>query len=492
MHYQNPILFGDYSDPDVIRVGEDFYMVSSSFTYVPGLPVLHSRDLVHWELIGYAAERLPFDRYVRPAHRCGLWAPAIRYHQGQFYIYACMPDEGLLAFTAADPAGKWECHVVKEVCGWIDPCPLFDEDGRAWLIHGFAASRCGINNLLYIHEMSADGLRILDKGRLVYNGADHGDETVEGPKLYRREGTYWILCPAGGVAHGYQLALRASSVFGPYERRVVLRQGNTPVNGPHQGGWVTDGRGGDWFIHFQDIGPYGRVPHLQPVRWRDGWPEMGRGGEPVPEGEVPLPAFDGMIPESDDFREGLGRQWQWQANPDPAWFEMLRPGLRLHAAPAENPYHAGAFLSQIMQRRDFDMEVRMKLCLREGDEAGIGMIGRTWHAAAVSGGQLLLRRGEASDPEWRKRETVRETLLEQVPWPAEEILLQMRVRQGRGCFFYGLQTESLRPLGDWFPLSPGGWTAARPGLFCLNRQGRPGGWADIRYVHIYSTISPGR
>ena len=280
MRYTNPILYGDYSDPDVVRVGEDFYMISSSFTYIPGLPVLHSKDLVHWELIGYAARRLPFARYDKPAHKSGIWAPSLRYHNGTFYIYVCMPDEGLFAFTTKDPAGEWECHYVKDVTGWIDPCPLFDDDGRAWLVHGFAASRAGINNVLYVHKLSPDGLTVLDKGKMVYDGADHNDITVEGPKAYKRDGVYWILCPAGSVRPGYQLALRAENIYGPYERRVVLSQGNTPINGPHQGGWVNDGHGMDWFIHFQDMDAYGRVTHLQPVDWSDGWPVMGNGGEP--------------------------------------------------------------------------------------------------------------------------------------------------------------------------------------------------------------------
>ena len=253
MHYQNPILLGDYSDPDVVRVGQDFYMTSSSFTYLPGLPILHSRDLVHWEQIGYAAARLPFARYDQPAHKCGTWAPSIRWHHGRFYVYVCLPDEGLLAFTAEDPAGSWECHYVKDVCGWIDPCPLFASDGSVWLVHALAASRIGINNMLMIHRMTDDGLQVLDKGVLVYDGHSHGDVTVEGPKIYERNGMYWILCPAGGVKDGYQLALRSSKIEGPYERKVVLKQGRTGINGPHQGGWVQDPQGHDWFLHFQDF-----------------------------------------------------------------------------------------------------------------------------------------------------------------------------------------------------------------------------------------------
>ena len=484
MRYTNPILYGDYSDPDVIRKGEDFYMTSSSFTYIPGLPVLHSRDLAHWELIGYAARRLPFARYDQPAHKCGVWAPSLRYHNGTFYIYVCMPDEGLFAFTARDPAGEWECHYVKDVTGWIDPCPLFDEDGQVWLVHGFAASRAGINNVLYVHKMSADGLTVLDNGRMVYDGADHKDLTVEGPKAYKRDGMYWILCPAGGVKTGYQLALRSKNIYGPYERRVVLCQGSTPVNGPHQGGWVNDGHGNDWFIHFQDRDAYGRITHLQPVDWSDGWPVMGKKGSPSPGGQIDLPPFSAKIPTSDDFQKGLGIQWQWQANPDPDWYTELKPGLRLYAAPAESLFHAGNFLSQLMQSHDFDMDARFKIHPRDGDMAGLGMMGYTYYYIALSQGKVNLKTGKATEISRWVKEQVTETLLSQALWPSAEILLRMRVRRGNVSFFYGDGPHSLLPLGGEYPMACGGWTGARPGLFALNTLGCRGGFADVSYVKI--------
>ncbi len=482
MKYQNPILMGDYSDPDVIRVGEDFYMISSSFTYLPGIPVLHSRDLAHWELIGYAASHLPFERYRRPAHRCGTWAPSLRYHNGMFHVYVCLPDEGLFVFTAKDPAARWDCHWIKDVSGWIDPCPLFDDDGKAWLVHGFAASRCGINNILYAHEMSPDGLRILDKGVQVYSGRDHGDITVEGPKWYKRDGVYWIFCPAGGVKPGYQLAMRSDHVLGPYEPRVVLRQGSSPVNGPHQGAWFDDGKGRDWFIHFQDLGVYGRVPHLQPVEWREGWPIMGREGEPVPGGDTGLPCSPASIPVSDDFRQGLGLQWQWQANPDPAWFLEKKPGLRLYAAPADTMYRAGQFLSQMMQACDFDLEVSLELSLHPGDAAGIGMMGFPYHALTVEEGKIRLVRGEIGEYGRFIPETVREIPLAEKELTADRLKLRMSVRQEEMTFSFVLPGQAWEPVGGSCPMAAGGWTAARPGLFCLNRHGMYGGYADIESV----------
>ncbi len=484
MQYTNPILYGDYSDPDVIRVGEDFYMISSSFTYLPGIPVLRSRDLVHWALIGYAAEALPFPRYARPAHGKGAWAPSIRWHNGLFYVYVCLPDEGLLCFTAADPAGKWQCHYVKDVVGWIDPCPLFDADGRVYLVHGLAASRAGINNMLFVHAMSGDGLQVMDKGRMVYDGADHGDITVEGPKFYRRRGEYWILCPAGGVKTGYQLALRARGPLGPYERRVVLSQGASPVNGPHQGGWVEDGRGGDWFIHFQDVGPYGRVPHLQRVDWADGWPMMGDRGTPVMAGDTLLPPYDGQIPASDVFLDGPGLQWQWQANPDPKWSAALRPGLRLYSYPAESVYEAGHFLSQLMQHRNFDFDVRLRLHPQAGDRAGVALMGRVWYELSLDGQQSTLLRGEAEEGDRWSKDQVRQEILCQMEYPRDEALLRLRIREGRAGFFIGEDEASLRPVGETYPMLPGGWTGARPGIFARNTRGHGGGYADFAFVRV--------
>ena len=485
MKYTNPILYGDFSDPDVIRVGVDFYMVSSSFTYLPGLPVLHSRDLVHWELLGYAAARLPFERYDRPCHRCGTWAPSIRHHNGLFYVYVCLPDEGLFAFTAQDPAGEWECHHVHDVCGWIDPCPLFDDDGRAYLVHGFAASRCGINNILYLHEMSPDGLKILDKGRLIYSGAEHGDVTVEGPKIYKRQGQYWILCPAGGVTEGYQLALRADGVGGPYARRVCLAQGSTDVNGPHQGGWVDDGRGGDWFIHFQDKGPYGRVTHLQRVDWSDGWPLMGNGGEPETGGDTGLEPFEGKLRMSDDFRTGLGLQWQWQANPNRAWYTETRPGVRLYAQPSDDLFHAGQFLSQNMLAYRFDMEARFELHDQSGDVCGMGMMGYTYHYIALRDGRVALVEGQAQPVNRWHPEKVTERTLAAIPWEGRQVIFRMRAVDGMVCFFCRYPSREWMAVGEKYPMTCGGWTGARPGIFCMNQEGHSGGWADVPHVYVY-------
>ena len=484
VRYTNPILFGDYSDPDVIRVGDDFYMVSSSFTYLPGIPVLHSRDLVHWEIIGHAAHSLPFSRYDRPAHKCGTWAPSIRWHHGMFYVFVCLPDEGLLAFTAQDPAGRWECHYVKDVTGWIDPCPFFDDDGQVWLVHGFAASRAGINNILYLHRMSSDALRVLDKGRVIFDGTPHGDHTIEGPKVYKRDGVYWIFCPAGGVEAGYQLALRSENLAGPYERRIVLSQGKSRVNGPHQGGLVDDGQGRDWFIHFQHVNAYGRVPHLQPVEWADGWPVVGKKGTPVPGGQLDLPPFSAEIPMSDRFEDGIGLQWQWQANPNCGWYADLKPGLRLFAHPAENPFSAGNFLSQLMQYQNFDMDVQFAVHGQDGDQCGVAMMGYTYYSLTLGGGRVVLKSGIAQEVNRWVPMRIAETSIAEMTWLSSRILFRMRVNRGNVSFFYGEGQQSLKPIGGEYPMACGGWTGARPGLFNINTLGCQGGWADVAQVTV--------
>ncbi len=307
--FQNPILFADYSDPDVIRVGDTFYMTASSFNYTPGLPILVSKDLVNWQLVNYALDNIPEERYGIPRHSEGVWAPAIRFHEGMFYIYYGMPDEGYFVVRTKDPLGKWENPVcILEGKGLIDPCPFWDEDGRAYVIHGYAKSRIGFKSILGIFEMSPDGLSAISEDHFVFDGNDpeHPAVTIEGPKVYKRDGFYYILAPAGGVRQGYQVALRSKNIFGPYEIRTVMHQGSTVINGPHQGGLVDTKSGQEWFIHFQDRGLYGRICHLQPVLWRDGWPVIGVNpdengcGEPVYEMNKPVVPVGGALAAGTD------------------------------------------------------------------------------------------------------------------------------------------------------------------------------------------------
>ena len=236
--YTNPVLHSDFSDPDVVRVGEDYYMTASSFTCSPGLPILHSKDLVNWELVNYALQKqVPLEVFDKPQHGKGVWAPCIRFHKGEYYIYYPDPDFGIYMIKTKDPKGAWsEPVLVKGGKGLIDPTPLWDDDGKVYLAYAFAGSRAGIKSLLVVCSMNAEGTKTNDDEVIIIDG--HKEEsTIEGPKFYKRNGYYYIFAPAGGVPTGWQTILRSKSVFGPYEKKKVLHQGNTEINGPHQGAW---------------------------------------------------------------------------------------------------------------------------------------------------------------------------------------------------------------------------------------------------------------
>ncbi len=318
--FANPVLHADYSDPDVVRVGDDYWMTASSFGHVPGLPILHSRDLVNWTLVGHALPRLvPEEVFRVPQHGKGVWAPAIRHHAGRFWIYYPDPDFGIYVTTAVDPRGAWSPpSLVLPGKGLIDPCPLWDDDGSVWLVHAWARSRAGFNNVITLRRLTADGLAAADDGGVVIVDGNElpGYSTLEGPKLYKRRGEYLLFAPAGGVATGWQSVFRARDIRGPYRSRIVLDQGRSAVNGPHQGAWVDTPAGAtpgeDWFLHFQDKGPYGRIVHLEPMTWsEDGWPIIGWDpdgngrGEPVTRWRKPaLPPQPAAAPPTSDELDG--------------------------------------------------------------------------------------------------------------------------------------------------------------------------------------------
>ena len=323
-NFRNPILCADYSDPDVIRHDDDFFLIASSFNCTPALPILHSHDLVNWSIIGHAMNNLPAARFSQVQPGCGVWAPSIRFHAGKFFIFFPMPDEGIYMLTADHPAGPWsQPHLVQAGKGLIDPCPIWDDDGNAYLVHAYAFSRSGIRHRLRICPMASDGSQLLGEGKIVFEDPHH-HPTIEGPKFYKRNGFYYILAPAGGVANGWQLALRSRHIYGPYEEKTVLERGSTPINGPHQGALVDAPDGASWFVHFQEHLPYGRIVHLQPVRWENDWPMMGIDrdnngiGEPVGIFRKPVAHANSspLLPQtSDEFDQPkLGFQWQWQAN----------------------------------------------------------------------------------------------------------------------------------------------------------------------------------
>ena len=502
--YRNPVLHADYSDPDAIRVGEDYWMTSSSFGHTPGLPILHSRDLVNWTLVNHALPvQVPEKHFETPRHGEGVWAPAIRHHDGKFWIFYPDPDFGLYVITATDPRGAWsKPHLLIAGKGLIDPCPLWDDDGRAWLIHGWAKSRSGIKNRLTLHEMSPDGRRLLDEGKVVIDGDQmSGWTTIEGPKFYKRDGYYFIFAPAGGVAQGYQAVFRARDIQGPYENRVVLAQGDTPVNGPHQGAWVETPQGEHWFFHFQEIEAHGRVVHMQPMRWReDGWPVMGDDadgdgtGKPVLRHAKPaLPAQPVAVPAtSDRFAAGRpGLQWQWQGNPSADWIVAppagsTHDGLRLRAASARDEkslWLAANLLMQKFPAPTFSAEVTLTLdgvVGAAGERAGLIVFGYDY-------GWIGLRRDATGGVELVHASCARadkggeETVTATAPWRKDRALrLRVTVAADRTVrFAYREAVDTggeFTAFGAPFLASSSRWVGAKVGVFASSPVGtaRPG------------------
>jgi len=359
--YKNPIINADYSDPDAIRVGDNFYLISSSFEDVPGLPILQSKDLVNWTIIGHALKRQPpFEHFSIPRHGEGVWAPSIRYHNNEFYIYYPDPDFGIYLTKAKNITGPWSDPVLVEAGkGLIDPCPLWDDDGQGYLVHAFAGSRAGIKSIIVVKKLNKDGTKVMDEGILVYDGHET-DPTIEGPKFYKRNGYYYVFASAGGVPTGWQLVLRSKNVYRPYERKVVMDQGSSTTNGPHQGAWVTTQTGEDWFLHFQDKDAYGRVVHLQPMIWKNDWPVIGVDkdgdgkGEPVLNYKKPGvgKTYSIQAPaESDEFNTNIvGLQWQWMANPKATWyfFNPSKGYLRLFSAHMRPP--CASMMDRLIER----------------------------------------------------------------------------------------------------------------------------------------------
>lgn len=500
--YKNPIIHADYSDPDVIRVGEDFYMTASSFNAVPGLPILHSRDLVNWRIINHVfREQEPADIFKQPQHGGGVWAPSIRYHDGEFYIFYPDPDIGIYMTKAKDPAGEWsQPLLIKRAKGWIDPCPLWDDDGRAYLVSAFAGSRAGVKSVLVVSRMSPDGTGILDDGVMVFDGhAAH--PTVEGPKFYKLNGYYYIFAPAGGVPTGWQLVLRSKNVYGPYEEKIVLAQGKTPVNGPHQGALVDTPTGEWWFIHFQDRGPYGRIVHLQPTVWKNGFPVIGSDpdndgtGEPVARYKKPNVGRSYSIETPQDTDEfggsSLGPQWQWHANPEPTWaFPFPQYGfLRMYSAQlpngSKNLWDLPNLLLQKFPAEEFKATAKVRFDPRvDGERFGLAVMGIDYSYLGVTdnGGKLYLAQAIAKDADKGTAET------ESRPTPllTKELYLRVRVDKDAVCTFsYSIDGIKYDPVGTPFKAREGRWIGAKVGFF-FNRPAKfnDAGSADIDWFRF--------
>ncbi len=500
--YKNPVIYADYSDPDVIRAGEDFFMVSSSFNCVPGLPVLHSRDLVNWKIVNHVFDRLnPEEVFSVPRHGNGCWAPSLRYHQGTYYVFFGDPDFGIYMSKTTDPLGDWSpLELIHKARGWIDPSPLWDDDGNAYLVHAFAGSRSGRKSILVVHRMKPDGSGLTGKGVLVFDG--HEDHpTIEGPKFYKRNGYYYIFAPAGGVKPGWQTVLRSDDPFGPYEIRTVMHQGNTPVNGPHQGGWVELNSGEGWFLHFQDQDAYGRVVHLNPVTWSEDWPLIGIDvnddgiGEPVStyrKPDVESPSKPAVPQTSDEFNSlEPGLQWQWHANPESEWMFPAGPlgFMRLYCQllPEDhvNHWETPHLFLQKFPAPVFKATAKLHFNgHQDGDRTGLMVMGTDYAYIAIE---------KENDGSWIKKwvcmnapDGEKEWLEARQKAESDQIYLRLEVRKGAKCqFSFSFDGKEFRILGEEFQARPGRWIGAKVGLFASSKiLTNDTGYADYDWFRI--------
>lgn len=512
--YTNPVINADYSDPDVCVVGEDYYLTASSFNCIPGLPILHSKDLVNWEIVGHAVKELePKQEFDRPSHGNGIWAPSIRYHNGEFYIYWGDPDHGVFMVKAKDPAGEWS----KPLCvipgkGLIDTTPLWDDDGRCYLVNAYANSRSRFASVIAICELSADGTKPIGNPVIIYDGNGTESRTCEGPKIYKRDGWYWVMFPAGGVPTGFQVAMRSKNPFGPYESKVVLAQGKTKINGPHQGAWVHTKFGEDWFLHFQDKEAYGRVVHLQPVTWKDNWPVMGVDkdgdycGEPVTTYRKPKTSGKVQVvnpAESDEFSDTrLGLQWQWHANYNetfgmPTAFGSYRVYTHKVSEKFQNLWEVPNLLLQKTPADKFTATTKIRFTSKDQNQTGgLLMMGLDYSGLVVkrvgNDFQLLQISCKSADKGKPQTEqliaTLKPTAVDQIdyqPGTHIDIYMRMSVNDGKMHFSYSLDGKKYTKCGTEFTMREGKWIGAKIGFVAYEPgQKTNRGWIDADWFRV--------
>ena len=522
--YTNPVINADYSDPDVCvgASGEDYYMTASSFQCAPGLPILHSKDLVNREIVGYALKELytgdaeKVQHFSSPQHGAGVWAPSIRFHNGWYYIYWGDPDYGVYMVKTQHPEGEWEAPVcVIAGKGYIDTTPLWDDDGRCYLVNGWANSRSKFASVLTVREMSADGTRPIGQPVIVFDGNGTANRTCEGPKFYKRDGWYWIMCPAGGVPEGFQLAMRSKSPYGPYEHKIVLAQGKTNINGPHQGGWVHTKYGEDWFVHFQDKEAYGRVVHLNPVDWSTGWPVMGKKGEPVTTYKKPQSSSSVIVNpvESDEFNAPvIGKQWEWHANYDekfgvPTAFGTMRIYTYKLSDGWKNFWEVPNLFLQKTPADEFTVTAKLRFTSKaDGQMGGVIMMGHNYQALVVKRVgkefQLLILSCQDADRGKAHQEELVATLkptaedkIDYKPGIHEDIYLQLKVRnaeagQAHGgnpkvSFAWSQNGKKFKACGSEYQMKQGKWIGAKFGFVSVETNPKVDrGWLDADWIRV--------
>ena len=486
--YVNPILPGDYSDLDAIRVGSDYYAISSTMQFSPGMVILHSRDLVSWRILGHAVEDLirigpemnwdRMDRYGR-----GVWAGAIRYHAGRFWIYFGAPDEGIFMTTAKDAAGPWEpLHRVWQVKGWNDTCPFWDEDGQGYLVAtNFARDpNNGKSYNIHLFKLGPDGKGLLMDSDTIL----HQSRGSEANKLYKIDGLYYHLFSEVKDEGRVVMMNRARSLAGPWETRQLNHVNKGVDKEPNQGGLVQLSSGDWWFVTHQGTGDWeGRAMVLLPVTWIDGGPILGRPGDDgignmVWRAKKPIDGLPVVVPQTDDEFDSqtLGPQWEWNHQPRAEkWSLTERPGfLRLYAFKPLRSHDlttAGNTLTQRSMRTNAN-EVTVKLDLRgmtDGQEAGLCHFAGSTCALGVS------QAGEVCTLTFNEngKTTAGPVVTSGALW-----LRSTWDIDGDSLYSYSLDGTTFTPFGSRYRLTWGHYRGDRIGIFSYNNKG-DSGYVDV-------------
>jgi len=485
--YRNPVLPSDYSDIDCIRVGSDYYAISSTFQYSPGMVILHSRDLVNWKILNHVitdvtqmGSEFNWDHMNR--YGKGVWAGAIRYHDHRFWVYFGTPDEGYFMSTAAHPAGPWEpLHQTLKAGGWDDCCPFWDDDGQGYLVG--TCFKDGYKTTLF--KLTSDGRDIIpDSGRVINEGMRR-----EANKLYKFKDLYYHFFSEFDSRKGrYIMMQRSRNIDGPYTEIKQLSHAQKKFKEPNQGG-IVQAEQGDWyfFTHHGSGSWEGRCNSLLPVTWVEGWPIIGRVGDDgigtmVWSGKKPVPDAPISLPQtSDEFAHPtLSPQWEWNHQPrKDKWSLTERPGwLRLHAFKPlrqDDLFKAGNTLTQRCFRTSSN-EVTVKLdlsAMADGQKAGLCHYAKTHSALGVT------QQGATRKLEYKLNGQI---ILGPVLTGNTLWIRSFWGLDGQSQYAYSRDGKSYKEFGEPYSLSWGHYRGDRIGLFSYNNK-TADGYVDVDYLY---------
>jgi len=523
--YRNPILNADYPDVDVERLGDTYYMISSKQHMSPGMVILESKDMVNWTIIGHVWNRLSwapeYNWDKMQGYSFGVWAGDLAFHDGRWYCYQVDFKHGLYMSQTkgSDIRGPWSrpLQMLSTEKVFDDPAVFWDEDEKQAYLICNAGSKRSSGNLKkgvfenYIYKMSWDGRKILDEGRLVYTG-----NGAEAAKIYRINGIWYLFLAewSGGrraERDRRQIVLRSKtkSIYGPYEKKIVLERGNGIRRSCSQGALMQAPDGSWWYIHqlIQNVpAPFqGRPQCLEPVKWVDGWPVIGEDvdgdgiGEPVLSYKKPINGFPITAPPTDDEFDSdkLGAQWEWNHNPrDTYWSLTERPGfLRIRASRPVMPMKGYRMHRQVFWRACNTVSQRIMgnttgtavakfdiSGMKPGQRAGFVRFGGVFHLLGVYAGENGARKLFFMDKDGRE---IRGDTIS-----GRHLFVRTINKRDRAKFEYSTDGKIFRRFGPEFTIKFGSWTGDRLGFFCWNESAEQG-YLDIDWFHYdYDGPSP--